>query len=210
MTTPQSPGPWQPGGHDQPYQGQPHPAQQWQPAPARQPAEKKSGCMKWALIIIGVLILVATCSALVSGEDEDADSAVEASTTLPAPAPADAEPSDAVPEAAPEPAPEQQPESAAPEVPREHQNALKAAERYLAYTSFSKQGLVEQLECEDYSPEAAQYGAEEVGADWDEQAVKQGERYLDYTSFSQQGLVDQLMFDGFTAEQAQAAASRLF
>src|SRR5699024_488746 len=79
-------------------------------------------------------------------------SAVETSTTLPAPAPADAEPSDAVPEAAPEPAPEQQPEPeaadpepAAPEVPREHQNALKAAERYLAYTSFSKQGLVEQL-----------------------------------------------------------------
>src|SRR5699024_6817173 len=98
----------------------------------------------------------------------------------------------------------------APEVPREYQNALKAAERYIAFTSFSKQGQVEQLAIADYSPEAAQYGAEEVGADWDEQAVKPAVRYLDYTLISEEGVVDKLTFDGFTAEQAQAAASRLF
>lgn len=52
------------------------PDAQYQP-----PAKKRGGCMKWGLIIIGVLILVGMCSALVSGNDEDTEPATQEATT---------------------------------------------------------------------------------------------------------------------------------
>ena len=95
-------------------------------------------------------------------------------------------------------------------MPREYENALRSAERYLDYTAFSQSGLVTQLEFENYSTEAAQYAAENVSADWNEQAAKKAEEYMDYSSFSRQGLVDQLVFEGFTPEQADYGASQVY
>ena len=37
--------------------------------------------------------------------------------------------------------------------------AVESAESYLDYTSFSKSGLIEQLEFEGFAPAQAQYGA---------------------------------------------------
>ena len=106
-----------------------------------------------------------------------------------------------------EESPEEQPaEEEAPaeqDVPREHQNALRSADNYLSFTAFSQTGLYDQLLFEEYSPEAAQYAVDNVGADWNEQAVKSAENYLDFTSFSPSGLYDQLVYEGFTPEQAQ-------
>ncbi len=82
-------------------------------------------------------------------------------------------------------------------------NAVRAAENYLGYTAFSRQGLIEQLEFEDYSTADATFAVDYVAPDWNEQAAAAAENYLDYSAFSRQGLIDQLVFEGFTNEQAQ-------
>lgn len=83
------------------------------------------------------------------------------------------------------------------------QNALKKAESYLKYSSFSYSGLVSQLEYEGYSHEEAIYGVDNCNADWNEQAAAKAASYLKYSSFSRQGLIDQLKFEGFTDNQTE-------
>lgn len=95
------------------------------------------------------------------------------------------------------------------DVPREHRNALNSAYDYLNYTSFSKQGLYEQLLFEDYPEASAQYAIDNIESDWNENALQNAIDYLDYTSFSDQGLYDQLIFEGYTAGQAQYAIDNL-
>lgn len=87
------------------------------------------------------------------------------------------------------------------------QNAYKKALSYLDYTAFSYSGLIKQLEYEGFSTEEATYGADNCGADWNEQAAKKAESYLEYTSFSRDGLIKQLEYEGFTREQAEYGAS---
>lgn len=82
-------------------------------------------------------------------------------------------------------------------------NALSAAKDYLNVMSFSYSGLIEQLEYEKYSHEEAVYGADNCGADWNEQAAKSAQGYIDTMSFSRQELIDQLVYEGFTQEQAE-------
>ena len=81
-------------------------------------------------------------------------------------------------------------------------NALRSAKKYLDYTSFSKKGLIKQLEFEGFGTEDATYGADNCGADWMEQAAKNAKKYLDYSAFSKDGLIKQLEFEGYTSEQA--------
>lgn len=87
-------------------------------------------------------------------------------------------------------------------------NARAEAKSYLKYSSFSRQGLIEQLEYEGYSTDDAIYGVDSSGADWNEQAVGSASSYLKYSSFSRQGLIDQLLYEGFTIEQAEYGASQ--
>lgn len=81
-------------------------------------------------------------------------------------------------------------------------NALKKAQTYLKYSAFSRNGLIGQLEFEGYTNSEAIYGADNVGADWNEQALKKALSYLDYSSFSYNGLIGQLEYEEFTHEQA--------
>lgn len=98
-----------------------------------------------------------------------------------------------------------------PEVSREFQNAQQAAEKYLAYSSFSKSGLYDQLLFEGYPEDAAQYAVDKMdeGVNWDIQALEKAKDYLEYSSFSDQGLYEQLLFEGFTEGQAQYAIDNL-
>lgn len=80
-------------------------------------------------------------------------------------------------------------------------NAVGRAQAYLNYTSFSKKGLIEQLEYEGYTQSEATYAAETVQVDWNEQCAKKAQQYLNYTSFSRKGLADQLEYEGFTSSQ---------
>lgn len=82
-------------------------------------------------------------------------------------------------------------------------NAIESAQSYLDYSAFSRKGLIEQLEFEDYSNADATFAVDYVDADWNEQAAKAAADYLDYSSFSRQGLIDQLVFEGYTQKQAE-------
>ena len=93
--------------------------------------------------------------------------------------------------------------AAEPEVTMGERNALAKAKSYLDFTAFSYTGLIDQLEYEGFSTEEATYGADNCGADWNEQAAKKAKSYLEFTSFSRSGLIDQLLYDGFTQEQAE-------
>ena len=96
------------------------------------------------------------------------------------------------------------------------QNALRAAEKYLEYTAFSKAGLIEQLSSsagDKYPEQDAVWAVEHLHhVNWDDQAVKSAKKYLEYTSFSCQGLIEQLSSSAgekFTVEQAEYAAKKV-
>lgn len=82
-------------------------------------------------------------------------------------------------------------------------NARESAESYLQFTAFSRQGLIEQLEFEEFTTEDAEYAVDVLEVDWNEQAAKSAEAYLEFTAFSREGLIDQLVFEGFTQEEAE-------
>lgn len=81
-------------------------------------------------------------------------------------------------------------------------NALATAQKYLDFTSFSHDGLIEQLEFEGYPTDDATYAADNCGADWNEQAAKSAKKYLSRFSFSRDGLIEQLEYEGYTHSQA--------
>ena len=81
-------------------------------------------------------------------------------------------------------------------------NARKSAASYLQYSSFSRSGLIDQLEYEGFTTEDATYGVDMQNADWFAQAAATAERYLEYSSFSRSELIGQLEFEGFTSDQA--------
>lgn len=84
-------------------------------------------------------------------------------------------------------------------------NAVRKAKRYLDYTSFSREGLIGQLEYEGFSNEEAAYAVDQLSIDWTDQAKKKAGEYLEYDSFSREGLIDQLEFEKFTPDQATQA-----
>ncbi len=82
-------------------------------------------------------------------------------------------------------------------------NALRQAESYLSFTSFSRTGLIDQLKYEGYSTEDATWAVDQLSVDWHQQAALKAREYLDYTSFSRQGLIDQLIYEGFSPSEAE-------
>lgn len=89
-----------------------------------------------------------------------------------------------------------------PTVTMGEKNALGKAKEYLDVIAFSYSGLIEQLEYNGFSKEEATYGADNCGADWNEQAAKKAAEYLNVMSFSKSGLIEQLEYNGFTHDQA--------
>ena len=214
-----SPGPWTPGQQpvgnsvpplgDPPYVGGPH---AYAGGPHGEQPKSKGGWLTWVVVVVAVLFLVGMCAVLVGDDDEAATEAPFTTGEPAAPVAPAADPdplteSGQEPVSAPDAAPA--PESEA-DVPREFQNAVRSANQYLNYTSFSRQGLIDQLLFENYSHEAAQFAVDTVDADWNEQAAKKAQEYLDFSSFSQQGLVDQLIFEGFTPEQAEFGVGQVY
>lgn len=95
------------------------------------------------------------------------------------------------------------------------ENALEAAEDYLDYSAFSRQGLIDQLSSDygsGFKVEDATWAVDQLGADWKAQAVQAAKDYLDYSSFSRQGLIDQLSSSygsQFTVEEATYAVNQI-
>ena len=86
-------------------------------------------------------------------------------------------------------------------------NAVKKAKSYLGYTAFSHDGLVDQLVYEQFSYADAVYGADNSGANWNEQAAKKAKSYMDYSAFSRGSLIEQLIHEKFTQAQAEYGAT---
>ena len=86
-------------------------------------------------------------------------------------------------------------------------NAVKMAKSYLGYSAFSHDGLVAQLEYEQFSHADAVYGADNSGANWNEQAAKMAKQYMEYSAFSRGSLIEQLKYEKFTQEQAEYGAN---
>lgn len=98
-------------------------------------------------------------------------------------------------------------DGSAASVGTEEKNALSTAKRYLKHMAFSREGLIDQLEYEGYSEDAAIYAVDNCGADWMEQAALKAQEYLNHMSFSRSGLIDQLEYEGFTSEEAEYGVS---
>lgn len=94
--------------------------------------------------------------------------------------------------------------SSIPEGATEDQVAIiKMAQSYVDSCNMSYNQLVNQLEYEGYSHDEAVYGADNCGADWNEQAVKAAKSYLDGFNFSREEMINQLEEgEGFTYDQA--------
>jgi len=86
-------------------------------------------------------------------------------------------------------------------------NAVAKAKSYLNYTAFSRDGLVSQLEHDQFSHADAVYAANKSGANWNEQAAKKAKAYMEYSAFSRGSLIDQLKNDQFTQAQAEYGAN---
>lgn len=96
---------------------------------------------------------------------------------------------------------------AEPQLTLGQKNALETAKDYLEYSSFSKQGLFDQLKFEGYEDADCQFAVDNCGADWMVQAEKTAKSYMEYSSFSKQGLIDQLVYEGFSQEEAEHGAA---
>ncbi len=86
-------------------------------------------------------------------------------------------------------------------------NAVKKAKSYLVYTPFSHDGLVAQLEYEQFSHSDAVYGADNSGANWNEQAAKKAKSYMDISAYSRGSLIEQLKYEKFTQAQGEYGAN---
>lgn len=95
-----------------------------------------------------------------------------------------------------------QPKTSAPKENVNQSNARKKAASYLSYSSFSRSGLIKQLEFEGFSNADATYGADAQNASWTKQAEKKAASYLSYSSYSRTGLIKQLEFEGFSNAEA--------
>ena len=181
--------------------------------------------LKVALVVIlGFVLLVIGCAALISETDNNTENTDKPATQEeqikeePAEKPVAEEPK----EEAQEPVvqEEEAPEAVIPEeketVPFEYEQALKSAQNYVDTLHFSRQGLKQQLTSEygsGFSEEAAEYALEHVDVDYKEEAVEAAQSYLDAMSFSREGLKQQLTSEygsGFTEEEAEYALDQVY
>ncbi|MFH8249545.1 Ltp family lipoprotein [Microbacterium sp. B2969] len=84
-----------------------------------------------------------------------------------------------------------------------HEQAVAKARDYLSVMAFSRSGLIDQLELNDFSTEDATFAVDYIAPDWNAQAALKAQSHLDVKPFSRQGLIDQLVFDGFSQAEAE-------
>lgn len=169
---------------------------------AGQPLEGYEQNKKVAWIVTGVVVLLGILSGTLTPrnvptdfniDSKDAQSTVKSDKSV----------------KTPEPANTATPIATAPTKPAEtvsQKNAVKKAKSYISFAGFSRDGLVAQLEYDQFSNADAMYGADNSGADWNEQAAKKAKSYMEFSSFSRGSLIAQLEYDKFTPEQAAHGA----
>lgn len=102
-----------------------------------------------------------------------------------------------------------------PSVPTEYKSALAKASQYSSVMHMSKQGVYDQLTSEygeKFTAEAAQYGIDNVKADWNANALAKAKDYQDSMHMSPSAIRDQLVSsygEKFTASEADYAIQHL-
>ena len=95
------------------------------------------------------------------------------------------------------------------------QQAVRAAQSYLDFSGFSRQGLIDQISSEygdQFSVQDATAAVDSLNVDYNAEAVQSASSYLEFSGFSCQGLIDQLSSeygDQYTIDQANFAASQV-
>lgn len=125
-------------------------------------------------------------------------------------------PDEPTPPAASQPAERPEPEPAPePKVSVEQEQAVLAAEMYVASSGFSQKGLVHQLSSEygeGFPKAVAEKAVASLDVDWNAEAVEAAQLYMEMGGFSRDGLVEQLSSpagEQFTVEQAEHAATEV-
>lgn len=155
------------------------------------------------LVLFGLFLLVGIFGPKEDPATTNEAAAVDAGSLDAAPSPTVQLPSPTTePEAAETEAPSPTPTKDEPEITLAQENAIESAQGYLDYTSFSRSGLIGQLEYEGYTTKDATFAVDYLDVNWNQQAAKKAQEYLDYSSFSRTGLIDQLIYEGFTRDQA--------
>ena len=86
--------------------------------------------------------------------------------------------------------------------------AVEKAKEHLKEYPMSRKWLIAQLKTDGYADNEAEYGADNCGADWNEQAYYKALENLKLTTFSYNDMVAQLEFEGFTHDQAESGAAK--
>ncbi len=162
----------------------------------------------------GIAILLGVGTSACAGQvAQDSGTADPGTTTSSQPSRASTPPEPTTPSSSPERTTQSERPTREPESPQDSASVRQArgvAQDYLDYTSFSRSGLIDQLEFEGFSTQDATVAVDGLDVDWREQAVQKAFDYLDYSSFSLSGLIDQLEFEGFTPEQAAYGAEAAY
>jgi hypothetical protein len=155
------------------------------PLPPSMPAKNQNQVPGWLVVVVFIIIGI-----FIYGKAHESGSGSAAMTSnLPSSSPAD--------------------QNTAPTSNEtvSQKNAVLKAKNYLGFTAFSHDGLVTQLEFEQFSHADAVYGANNSDANWNEQAAKKAKEYMRQSGFSRGGLIQQLIFEKFTQKQAEYGAN---
>lgn len=77
-------------------------------------------------------------------------------------------------------------------------NAVKKAKSYIKISGFSRKDLISQLEYNGFTEVESIYGADNCGADWNNECLEKAQSYIKISGFSRQDLINQLAYNGFT------------
>ena len=88
-----------------------------------------------------------------------------------------------------------------------NEKALEKAKRYVKAMALSYDGVIEHLEMIGFTSDEAKYGADNCGADWNEQAARHAAIFKN-TSYSKDKVIEILENKGFTHEQAVYGAEQ--
>lgn len=184
------------------------------PAPAKKPIYKRV----WFIIVMAVLA-IGVAGAIGGGGDAtnaDADTTAPSVTTTttasdPATTVAETTPAETTTtttKAAPKP-------KATKELTAGQEQAIGAAQDYLSFAAFSREGLIDQLHSDagsGFSLKDSTFAVDHLKVNWNAQAVKAAKDYLSFSHFSRNGLIEQLESSagsGFTHAQAVYAAKKV-
>lgn len=177
------------------------------PVVANETKPKKPWFKKWWVWVIAAVLLIGGINTA-TGTPEGKDAR-----------PVTAEAPAKQPEKAPKPAKAEEPAAPAapaePEVPAEFKSALKKAKLYSDTMHMSKAGLYGQLTSEyeeKFSAESAQYGIDNVEADWNQNALAKARLYQDTMAMSPEAVREQLTSEygeKFTQEEGDWAIANL-